>query len=59
MATVRYFRSQADAFLALAREERSPEVKLLFLELAEGYQMRADTASQLPPVTSSDVMLVA
>jgi hypothetical protein len=59
MPTPRYYRSQADAFLALAREETSPEVKLLFLELAEGYQMRADTAYQLRPVTSSDVMLVA
>jgi hypothetical protein len=54
-----YYRSQADAFLALAREETSPEVKLLFLELAEGYQVRADTASQPRPVTSADVMLVA
>ena len=59
MATVRYYRSQADAFLALAREETSPEVKLLFLELAESYQMQAAAASQLRPVTSSDVMLVA
>ena len=54
-----YYRSQADAFLALAREETSPEVKLLFLELAEGYQLQADAARRQRPVTSSDVMLVA
>ncbi len=54
-----YYRRQAADFLALAREERSPEVKLLFLELAEGYQMRADAASPLQLVTTSDVMLVA
>ena len=54
-----YYRHQASAFLALAREERSPEVKLLFLELAEGYQMRADTASQLQLVTTSHVKLAA
>jgi hypothetical protein len=59
MLTPHYYRSQADAFLALAREETSPEVKLLFLELAEGYQMRADTASELRLVSGSDVKLVA
>ena len=46
MLTARYYRNQADEFLALAQDETSPEVKLLFLELAEGYQMRADAARQ-------------
>jgi hypothetical protein len=54
-----YYRHQAAAFLALAREETNAEVKLLFLELAEGYKMRADTASQRRHGTTSDVMLVA
>jgi len=54
-----YYRHQAAAFMALAREETNAEVKLLFLELAEGYQRRADTASQPRHVTTSDAMLVA
>ncbi len=54
-----YYRHQAAAFLALAREETNAEVKLLFLELAEGYKMRADGASQPRHVAASDVMLVA
>jgi hypothetical protein len=49
MHTPRYYQSQAEAFLALAREETSLEVKRLFLELAEGYQIQADTASRLRP----------
>jgi sirohydrochlorin ferrochelatase len=59
MLTPNYYRSQAEAFLALAREESSPEVKLLFLELAEGYQVRADSASELRLVSAADVRLVA
>jgi sirohydrochlorin ferrochelatase len=59
MFTPNYYRSQAEAFLALAREEASPEVKLLFLELAEGFQVRADAASELRLVSASDVKLVA
>ena len=39
-----YYRRQADAFLALAHEEPNAEVKLLFLELAEGYRRQADAA---------------
>ena len=41
-----HYRRQADAFLALAREESNAEVKLLFLELAEGYRLQADAASR-------------
>jgi sirohydrochlorin ferrochelatase len=59
MLTPNYYRSQAEAFLALAREEASPEVKLLFLELAESFQVRADAASELRLVSASDVKLVA
>jgi len=51
-----YYRHQAAAFLALAREETNAEVKLLFLEIAEGYEMRADRDSQPRRVTTSDVM---
>jgi hypothetical protein len=54
-----YYRHQAAAFLALAREETNAEVKLLFLELAEGYKMRADGASEPQRVASSDLMFVA
>jgi hypothetical protein len=59
MLTPNYYRSQAEAFLALAREEASPEVKLLFLELAEGYQVRADAASELWLVSAAEAKLVA
>jgi hypothetical protein len=55
MLTPRYYRSQADAFLALAEEETSLEVKLLFLELAEGYQAQAATAGRVV----ADTKLVA
>ena len=54
-----YYRRQAAAFLALAQEETNAEVKLLFLELADGYKMRADTASQQRLAAASDAMLVA
>jgi|RhiMethySRZTD1v2_1073278.scaffolds.fasta_scaffold477759_3 hypothetical protein len=37
-----YYRRQAADFLALARAETNAEVKLLFLELAEGCQLQAD-----------------
>jgi hypothetical protein len=54
-----YYRRQADAFLELARQEKCPEVKLLFQELAEGYQMRADAVRQPQPITQPDVVLAA
>ena len=47
-----HYRRQADAFLALAREEPNAEVKLLFLELAEGYRQQADAASRQQAVAA-------
>jgi hypothetical protein len=59
MLTPHYYRSQADTFLALAREETSAEVRSLFLELAEGCQMQAETASEWRRVTGAAHMPVA
>jgi hypothetical protein len=55
----KHYRRQADTFLALAREETNPEVKLLFLELAEGYQMQADAARGPQPVGTPAVAIAA
>jgi hypothetical protein len=54
-----YYRRQAADFLALARTETNAEVKLLFLELAEGCQLQADRASAQPPVAPARVAAAA
>jgi hypothetical protein len=59
MYTLEHYRRQAAAFRILAQEETNAEVKLLFQELAEGYQMQADRASEPAPVTAVDAKLVA
>jgi hypothetical protein len=59
MLPVQHYRRQAAAFHLLAQEEPNAEVKLLFLELAEGYQMQADKASEPSSVTARVAKLVA
>jgi hypothetical protein len=59
MYTLQHYRRQAAAFRILAQEETNAEVKLLFEELAEGYRMQADRASEPVPVTAADPKLVA
>ena len=54
-----YYHRQADTFLALAREETSAEVKLLFLELAEGYRMRAEAARAPQPAAAPAIAAAA
>jgi hypothetical protein len=57
--TTNYYLRQAADFLTLARMESNAEVKLLFLELAEGCQLQADRASAVHPVTPSRVAIAA
>jgi hypothetical protein len=59
MYTLEHYRRQAAAFRILAQEETNAEVKLLFQELAEGYQMQADRAGELAAVAPADAKLVA
>jgi hypothetical protein len=56
---INHYRRQADAFLALAREEANAEVKLLFLELADGYRMRADDATRAQPASAAAIPAAA
>jgi len=57
--TASYYHRQAADFLALARDETNAEVKLLFLELAEGCQLQADRASAPQPATTPRIAAAA
>ena len=54
-----HYHRQAAAFRALAQDETNREVKLLFAELAESYQMQAERAGEASPVNTADSKLVA